>query len=133
MLDKCYRPHLHVSCSHQHLQSIPKPIKTCNILIQIRADWSSVTVTKCEGGQRGSRSPVGCFHIETFRFQFEADQAGVRPSVCVSSSLLQLLLVSLQLSHEAGVRIDHVASRLHFLGEEAAKNVELLRGKDTKW
>lgn len=42
-----------------------------------------------------------------------------RPPVCLSvrlsSSLLQLLLISLQLRQEAGVWIDLVTSRLHFL------------------
>ena len=45
-------------------------------------------------------------------------------SVCLSSSLLQLLFVLLQLRHEAGVRIDHMTSRLHFLGTETS--VQLL-------
>lgn len=45
-------------------------------------------------------------------------------SVCLSSSLLQLLFVFLQLRHEAGVRIDHMTSRLHFLGTETSVKLQ---------
>jgi len=36
----------------------------------------------------------------------------------VAPSLLELPFVALQLGHEPGVRVDHVASRPHFLVEE---------------
>lgn len=106
-LSACYKTWNEASAHVHNMKASLKFMKTFKSWLQF--DWRSVTHRQkvFVAGQSVSGRSAGRSVGRSFSRWLG-----------LSSSLLQLQFVSLQLRHEAGVRIDHITSYLHLLEQE---------------